>query len=231
MSRDRKQNIEFGRVSQEYLASPGGGAEPSDLFQASRRRPGAGLRPTPARQAVELSVVLTITTARRFGPLSSVRFIGFHSPHQLCQFLREGRRNNVVECPPQVAPERQRELHWIERCGRPTTHGHTSPREAFPAPIVLERTWRGRVPFPTSATGFSRPRRTKSATSCSASTPSANQGVRTAGPLYTVGVVDRTISAVAPLAGMESGYRISSNRCKSEIVESNRFSGHRWRAV
>ena len=104
MSRDRKQNIEFGRVSQEYLASPGGGAEPSDLFQASRRRPGAGLRPTPARQAVELSVVLTITTARRFGPLSSVRFIGFHSPHQLCQFLREGRRNNVVECPPQVAP-------------------------------------------------------------------------------------------------------------------------------
>jgi hypothetical protein len=120
---------------------------------------------------------------------------------------------------------------WVERCGRPTTHGHTSPREAFPAPIVLERTWRGRVPFPTSATGFSRPRRTKSATSCSASTPSANQGVRTAGPLYTVGVVDRTISAVAPLAGMESGYRISSNRCESEIVESNRFSGHRWRAV
>jgi hypothetical protein len=26
---------------------------------------------------------------------------------------------------------------WVERCGRPTTHGHTSPREAFPAPICV----------------------------------------------------------------------------------------------
>jgi hypothetical protein len=43
----------------------------------------------------------------------------------------------MVECPPQVARERQRELHWVERCGRPTTHGHTSPREAFPALIVF----------------------------------------------------------------------------------------------
>jgi hypothetical protein len=174
MSRDRKQNIEFGRVSQEYLASPGGGAEPSDLFQASRRRPGAGLRPTPARQAVELSVVLTITTARRFGPLSSVRFIGFHSPHQLCQFLREGRRNNVVECPPQVAPERQRELHWIERCGRPTMHGHSSPREAFPAHIVFrKRTWRSGVPFPRRELGFLGPTRVGRARASALSSSSA----------------------------------------------------------
>jgi hypothetical protein len=119
------------------LASPAGGAEPSDLFQASRRRPRGRASTNARRQAVELSVVLTITTARHFSPLSSVRFIGFHSPHQLCQFLWEGRRNNMVECPPQVAPERQRELHWIERCGRPTTHGHTSPREAFPVLIVF----------------------------------------------------------------------------------------------
>ena len=71
-------------------------------------------------------------------PLSSIRFIGFHPTHQLCQFLREGRRNNVVECLSQVARERQRELHWVERCGRPTTHGYTSPREAFPALIVFK---------------------------------------------------------------------------------------------
>ena len=131
------------------------------------------------RQVVELSVVLTITTARRFGPLSSVRFIGFHSPHQLCQFLREGRRNNVVECPPQVAPERQRELHWIERCGRPTTHGHTSPREAFPALTVFrKRTWRSGVPFPRRELGFLVPTRVGRVRASALSSSSAGPGSR-----------------------------------------------------
>jgi hypothetical protein len=60
------------------------------------------------------------------GPLTR-----FQSTRQLCQFLRERRRNNAVECPSQRGRERQREF---ERCRGLTGHGRFSER-SFPRAV------------------------------------------------------------------------------------------------